>query len=201
MNEGIQTLQVATSLPNQGKINIIKTISLGQLELIFTQDTAYGPMASSNATTAAFTLPFGFPVDIVSLEQNITVGYGGQSIAELAIPNGPCTTDVQARVIHMTFTDVPFAVFSDKHMAFQTFLAATTMGGEEALALSGAANVATSTAVGVLSLMDIEFAVQSTIDGLQGLTERPVTVANLDVVRGYLQYLSIKLDTFLYDPR
>ncbi|EGO25193.1 hypothetical protein SERLADRAFT_448192 [Serpula lacrymans var. lacrymans S7.9] len=201
LNEGIQVLQVETSLPNQGKLNIIQSIDLQQLELLFTQGTEYGPMTSSNATTAAFALPFAFPVDITSLEQNITTGYNGQSFAELVLPWAPSTTDVETRIIHLTFDNVPFAVFSDQHKAFQDFLAATTMGQTQNLSLSGAANADASTAIGVLSLTDIEFSVQSSIEGLQGLDSKPVSVANLDVNHGYTDYLLITVDTALFNPR
>ena len=201
LNEGIQSLQVETSLPNQGKLNIIQSIALEQMELLFTEATAYDPMSSSNATTAAFTLPFAFPLDITSLAQNITVGFNGQSFAELIIPEGPSTTDVQSRVIYLTFSNVPFAVFADQHSVFDNFIAATTLGNMQTLALSGAANAAASTAVGVLSLTDIEFSVDSTIAGLQGLVAKPATVSNLDVNHGYSNYLLITVDTTLYNPR
>ncbi|KAG2131418.1 uncharacterized protein EDB93DRAFT_1255529 [Suillus bovinus] len=200
LNEGIQTLQVVTSLPNKGKLNIIQSINLEQLSLMFTEATAYNPMSGSNLTTAAFTLPFAFPVDITALAQNITTGYNGQSFAELVIPRGPSTTDVQNRIIYLTFSDVPFAVYSDQHETFQDFVAATTLGVSQMLVLSGAANADASTAVGVLSLVDIEFSVQSTIAGLQGLKAKPASVANLDVKHGYSDYLLITVDTSLFNP-
>ncbi|KAG1851680.1 hypothetical protein F4604DRAFT_1933963 [Suillus subluteus] len=177
LNEGIQTLQVVTSLPNKGKLNVIHKL-----------------------TTAAFTLPFAFPVDITALAQNITAGYNGQSFAELVIPRGPSTTDVQNRIIYLTFSNVPFAVYSDQHETFQNFIAATTLGSSQTLALSGVANADASTAVGVLSLVDIEFSVQSTITGLQGLKAKPASVANLDVNHGYSDYLLITVDTSLFNP-
>ncbi|KAF8557967.1 hypothetical protein OG21DRAFT_1504634 [Imleria badia] len=200
LNEGIQTLQVVTSLPNQGKLNVIQSIALEQMELLFTVATAYDPMSSSNATTAAFSLPFAFPIDITSLSQNITVGFNGQSFAELVIPEAPSTTDVQSRIIHMTFSDVPFAVFADQHSVFDDFIAATTLGNVQTLALSGAANAVASTAVGVLTLSGIEFSVDSSIAGLQGLVAEPANVTNLDVNHGYSDYLLITVDTTLYNP-
>lgn len=190
-----------TSLPNTGKLNIIKSISLEQLSLMFTEATAYDPMTGSNLTTAAFTLPFAFPVDITALAQNITTGYDGQSFAELVIPWGPSTTDVQNRIIYLAFSDVPFAVYPDQHETFQNFVAATTLGTSQTLALSGTANADASTAVGVLSLVDMEFSVQSTIAGLQGLKAKPASVANLDVNHGYSDYLLITVDTSLFNPR
>lgn len=201
LNEGIQTLQVVTSLPNQGKLNIIQSIALEQMELLFTEATAYDPISSSNATTAAFSLPFAFPVDITSISQNITVGFNGQSFAELIIPETPSTTDVESRIIYLTFSDVPFAVFADQHSVFDNFVTATTLGGMQTLALSGATNAAASTAVGVLSLLDIEFSVDSSIAGLQGLVDKPAIVANLDVNHGYFDYLLIAVRTTLYNPR
>ncbi|TFY72142.1 hypothetical protein EVG20_g865 [Dentipellis fragilis] len=200
LNEGIKSLIVSAVLPNQGKLNIIKSISLDELDLRFSMDTAYDPSTSSNDASAAFTLPFNFPVDIKALEQNITVGTGGQSFAELIIPKGPSTTDVQQRVIHLTFSDVPFAVFGDQHSAFQEFLASTATSANQALQLSGAANTDADTGVGLLSLKDIEFSVGTSIAGLQGLNTRPTIIETLDVNHGFSDYLLIKVNSTLFNP-
>ena len=152
LNDAIKSLQVSTVLPSQGPLQVIKSISLQQLELDFTPDTAYSPATSSNAVTAAFQIPFAFPIDIVALEQNITASAGGESFAELVIPKGPSHTDVETRIIHLTFSDVPFAVFGDKHSNFQQFLAQTTASASETFQLSGAANTDANTAIGTLSV-------------------------------------------------
>ncbi|KAJ7143355.1 hypothetical protein C8R43DRAFT_1089003 [Mycena crocata] len=201
LNDGIKALQVAAVLPNQGPLQVIKSIDLNQLKLMFTESTAYNPLTTSTSTDAAFTLPFAFPLDITSLEQTITVGYRGESIAELALPKAGAKTDVEARIIHLTFADVPFAVFNDKHSNFDDFVAATTVGSKETLHLSGSANADAETAVGLLALTDIAFSVDSDIDGLQGLNTKPVTVANLDVNHGFPDYLLIKVDSALFNPR
>ena len=200
LNEGIQALQVATFLPNQGKLNIIESIDLAQLSLMFTQATEWGPATGSNNTLAAFTLPFNFPVDIIALAQNITTGFNGVNFAELIVPQGPTTTDIAARIIHLTFANIPFAVFGNKHNVFSDFLAATTTGREQTLSLTGAANVQASTGVGTLSLQDIEFSVDSTIAGLQGLDAQPASVSNLDVASGTPDFLLITVDTTLFNP-
>jgi hypothetical protein len=201
LNEGIKSLVVETVLPNQGKFDIIKSIELNELDLRFTEGAAYNPAASSNDTTAVFTLPFNFPVDIKSLEQNISVSTGGVPFAELVIPKGPATTDVQLRVIHLTFTNVPFAVFGDQHSAFQQFLASTTMSTIQTMALSGNANTDADTAIGLLSLQGIEFSVNTSIAGLQGLTMKPTLVTSLDVNHGFSDYLLIKVNSLLFNPR
>ncbi|KAF9007982.1 hypothetical protein BDQ17DRAFT_1388900 [Cyathus striatus] len=180
LNDGIKALRVATVLPNQGKLDIIQSIKLNQLELNFTTDTAYDPLASSQSTDAAFTLPFGFPLDVVALEQTITVGFEGNSLAQLAIPKGPSETDTEARIIHLSFKDAPFAVFDDSHTNFNEFVSSTTMGKMQALQLKGTANVDAQTA---------------------GLNVKPVTVKSLDVNHGFSDFLLIKVSSSLFNPR
>lgn len=194
-------MQVATVLPNQGKLNIIKSIQLNELELLFSVADAYDPPTSSDDATAAFTIPFAFPIDIVALEQNITAGFQGQDFAVLQIPKGPAMTDVEARIIHLTFSNTPFAVFGDKHTVFQQFLAATTVNANQSLSLAGSANTDASTAVGVLSLTDIEFDVETSITGLDGLDTKPAQVFDLDVNHGFTDFLLIKVTTQLFNPR
>ena len=142
-------------MPAQGPLQVIKSITLEQLELDFTPGTAFSPSTSSNAATAAFQIPFAFPIDIVALEQNITATSQGQSFAELVIPKGPSQTDVNTRIIHLTFSDVPFAVFGDKHSVFEQFLTQTTVSSSETFELSGSANTDASTAIGLLSVCSL----------------------------------------------
>lgn len=194
-------MNVATVLPNQGKLQIIKSIALNQLTIDFTEGTAYNPASSTSDTAAAFTLPFAFPVDITGLDTKIVTSSGGTSFALLDVPRSPVTTDVSARIIAIQFQNVPFAAYGDKHSQFASFVAQTTTGGEETLELSGTASTAAGTAIGTLQLTNIAFDVQSSLMGLQGLNARPVTVANLDVAHGYSNYLLINIDTALYNPR
>lgn len=200
LNTGIKSLQIQTTLPNQGKLDIIKSVSLNQLTMMFDTDDAYDPPTSSNDATAAFTIPFAFPLNVVALEQNITAGFNGDDFAQLIIPKGPSTTDVDTRIIHLTFNNTPFAVFGDKHSVFQQFLAAVTTADKETFTLGGVANTDAETAVGLLSLTDIEFDVDTTIAGLQGLNTKPATVANLDVNQGFPDFLLIKVTTQLFNP-
>ncbi|KAJ3724969.1 hypothetical protein DFJ43DRAFT_1197841 [Lentinula guzmanii] len=200
LNEAITVLQVETNLPNQGVLDVIKSINLNELNLQFLEQTAYDPSTSSNSTTAAFSIPFAFPINIVALQQDITVATGGQPFAQLSIPKGPSQTDVDTRIISLTFSDVPFAVVDGAESVFNDFLAATTVGASVTMGLSGAANADASTAVGTLSLTNISFSVDATIAGLQGLATEPVTVNDLDVNHGFPDYLLIKVSSPLTNP-
>lgn len=112
----------------------------------------------------------------------------------------------------LAFNNVPFAATSDS--LFSNFLLDTTQGTSLALGLHGSANskfslpllryrdceidlnlnefiAVASTAIGSLNLADIPFVVQSPLLGLQGLNARPATVSELDVARGFADYLQI----------
>ncbi|KAH9083581.1 hypothetical protein EDB83DRAFT_2511885 [Lactarius deliciosus] len=201
LNEGIKSLIVETVLPNRGKLDVIKSIELNELDLRFTEGTAYDPSTSSNDATAAFTLPFNFPVDIKALGENISVSTGGTPFSELIIPKGPAFTDVQQRIVHLKFSDVPFAGFDDQRGAFQQFLALTTTSTNQTMGLSGKADTDADTAIGLLSLTDIDFSVTTSIAGLQGLSAKPTLVTSLDVNHGFPDYLLIKVNSSLFNPR
>jgi hypothetical protein len=201
LNEGIKSLVVDTVLPNQGKHDIIKSIELNELDLRFTEGTAYNPTTSSNDATAAFTLPFDFPVDIKALGENISFSTGGAPFAELIIPKGPASTDVQRRNVHLTFSDVPFAVLGDQHGEFKRFLASTTTSTNQTMGLSGKADADADTAVGLLSLTDIDLFVTTSIADLRGLSAKPTLVTSLDVNHGFPDYLLIKVDLSMFNPR
>ncbi|KAH9012140.1 hypothetical protein EDB84DRAFT_1583122, partial [Lactarius hengduanensis] len=106
--------------------NVSLKVASFPLLLIETEGTAYDPSTSSNDATAAFTLPSNLPVDIKALGEKISVSTGGTPFSELTIPKGPAFTDVQQRIVHLTFSDVPFTGLGDQRGAFQQFLALTT---------------------------------------------------------------------------
>ncbi|KAH7108191.1 hypothetical protein BKA62DRAFT_764259 [Auriculariales sp. MPI-PUGE-AT-0066] len=201
LSAGLQSLSIETVLPARGVLDVITNIELHELTLDFTPETAFAPLSSSKDTTAAFQLPFGFPLDIVSVQQDIHVGYGGSdSMAVLSIPKSPAQTDVEARVINLQFADVPFAVQGGQQGNFEQFLASTTMSETQTFQLSGEANTDAETAVGLLHISGIAFKVSTTIAGLQGLNAAPAVVSDLDVNHGYSDYLLIKVSTDLLNP-
>lgn len=221
LNAGIRSLSIDTVLPNQGKLNVIKSVSLNQLTIDFTEATAYAPLTSSNDAEAAFTLPFQFPVsflsfkikamgiafltlvycqiDITQLGQKITTGTDGQNFGTLDVPQGPAKTDVASRIVHLSFSNVPLVAYAQS--IFKSFLSKTTLETTTTLQLSGSATATANTGVGAVTLSNIDFAVDSQLPGLQGLTARPVSISNLDVAHGYSDYLLITIDTVLYNPR
>jgi hypothetical protein len=182
-------------LPAPSNYQVIKSITIDDLSLAFTQATAWNPSGGSNTTVAAFQLPFAFPIDVTALQPLMTIGYQGQYIAQLPFPTVPTTTDVATRIIHMGFKNVPFNVYGDKHPNFAQFLADTTMAKNETFQLIGSANTTASTAIGTLVIQDIPFNLDTSLAGLQGLNARPTNVSSLDVAHGYTDYLLITAKT------
>lgn len=155
---------------------------------------------SSNDATAAFALPFRFSVDIIAVGENLTAGSEGTDFAQLIIPKGPCTTDVEQHIIHFNFSDVPFTALSGQHSAFEQFLEDSEAGINTTLLLNGTVDADVKTAIGVLSLKDIQLNGQTVIAGLQGLNITPPVITALDVHQGFPDYLLIKVNSSLFNP-
>jgi len=166
LSAGVQTLRVASVLPSRGVLDIIKSININEMKMDFPAGSAYAPVSSSSNTAAEFTLPFGFALDITSLEQTIMVSYQNTQFAQLALGTVPATTDVANRIIHLAFQNVPFAVVSGQEGLFQQFLAQTTTADTVTFGLSGTASSKANTSIGPLSISDIAFSVQSNMQGL-----------------------------------
>lgn len=210
LNQGIKLLEIPVVLPAAVNLQVINSITINTLSLFFSQEIPWAPAFSTDDTDAAFQLPFAFPLDIEQLGTTITAGSpnsgGGQRLAkrapgdfaQLEVPMGPADTNVQARTIRLTFNNAPFQ--SIDNGLFSDFIARTTADQSVGLSLSGLADTMAGTAVGLLSLTDIAFDVDTSLLGLQGLNARPTTVSNLDVFRGYSDYLQINVDAQLYNP-
>lgn len=165
LTAGVKTLKIASVLPSRGVLDIITGITVNQMTMDFPSGSAYAPFSSSNDTAAAFTLPFGFALNIVSLEQTIAVEYQSTQMAQLALGTVPANTDVTNRIIHLSFHDIPFAVNDGQDDLFQQFLAQTTTEDSVTFGMSGNASSQADTSVGRLTISGIAFSVQTTLKG------------------------------------
>ncbi|MCO5588347.1 hypothetical protein L7F22_042302 [Adiantum nelumboides] len=199
LNNGIKALRVTVALPAQD-FQVIRLISLNQLSLFFTVPTAWNPQTDSSNTTANFFLPFAFPVDITQVAGPFTANYNNQDMAVLNIPTSPTTTDVEARILTLAFSNVPFAVFGNAHQTFSQFAADFVARQQVTFNLHGTTDAKLNTAAGQLSITQIPFNLNTNLLGLQGLNAKPAVVSNLDVYHGYPTYLQINVDTALFNP-
>jgi len=211
LNNGIKQLGIPVVFPAAQNLQIINAITIPSLTLQFSESDPWNPAFTTTTTSAAFSLPFAFPVDITNLASQIYAADGGAGatkrlakradgdFALLDIPGIPVKTDVTARTIQLAFNGVPFA--SVDNGAFSNFLVDVTDDESKTFTLHGAADTVAGTAIGALNLEDISFSVQTTLLGLQGLNARPATVSDLDVFHGYPDYLQINGQSPLPPPR
>lgn len=203
LSAGIKTLRLNSVLPSRGVLNIIEGITINQMTMDFPAGSSYAPISSSSDTAAKFTLPFGFALNIVSLEQTIFASYQNTQFAKLALGTIPATTDTANRIIHLSFSNVPFAVDSGKESVFQQFLAQTTTTDSITFGLSGTASSQAQTSIGRLSITGIDFSVQSVLKGINSFGG---TAALSDVKiagsggNGGNEYISSPLKTTLNNP-
>ncbi|KEI38214.1 uncharacterized protein L969DRAFT_517877 [Mixia osmundae IAM 14324] len=203
LNDGIKALAIPVTLPAAASLQIINSITLNQLTLLFTTATSWSPSFSTSNTVAAFQLPFAFPLDITAASTNIVSQDAGTDFALITVPQIPTTTDVTARLLTLAFQNVPFAVdptYSNQHATFSQFLTDTTDGVNKSFVLHGTASTVAQTAVGALNINEIPFQVTTEIAGLQGLNAQPATVSNLDVFHGYPDYLQINVNAHIFNP-
>ena len=166
LNAGISALQIATVLPAVKDLQVIKSITLNDMSLVFSDDKPFAPLTSSTDTSATFGLPFAFPLDIVALQETITIGFKGTNMATLALPKGAAVTNVETRTLKTTFSNVPFAVIAGQEAVFQDFLKGATTSASQTFHMSGSANTDAQTAIGLLSISDIPFSLDTTIAGV-----------------------------------
>ncbi|GAA95808.1 hypothetical protein E5Q_02465, partial [Mixia osmundae IAM 14324] len=203
LNDGIKALAIPVTLPAAASLQIINSITLNQLTLLFTTGTAWSPSFSTDNTVAAFQLPFAFPLDITNIATNIISQDAGTDFALIAVPQIPATTDVVARTLGLAFQNVPFAVdpnYSGQHAVFSQFLTDTTDNVNKSFVLHGTADTVAQTAVGALNIDQIAFQVTTEVAGLQGLNAEPTTVSDLDVYHGYPDYLQINANAHIFNP-
>lgn len=199
LNNGITALSVTVSLPAQD-FQVIRLVSINQLSLFFTVDTAWAPMSDTTNTQANFFLPFALPVNIQSVAGPFIANYQNTQMAVLNIPTSPTTTNVEARILTLMFTNVPFSVYDPAHADFSQFVADVTKNAEVTFNLNGMATGVASTGAGTITISDIPFNLNTNILGLQNLNARPAVVSDLDVLHGYPTYLEITVMTQLYNP-
>lgn len=77
LNEGIKALSTPVILPAAAELQIITSITIYQITLIFTEATAWNPAFSTDNTIADFTLPFAFPLDIQRMLTVLDATCGG----------------------------------------------------------------------------------------------------------------------------
>ncbi|CAG8526725.1 6683_t:CDS:10 [Ambispora gerdemannii] len=200
LSKAITKLSIDVVLHPPPNLKLITSVDLKALDLAFTTETAYAPLTSSNNIVAGFFNPFGFPLDILKIEQSIDVFNKNADMAKLVVPLNPAKTNQKDKTVTTRFNNVPFAVNGGQKNNFNDFVKDITLNESKKFQLKGKLNAITKTPAGTFNISGITYDVQTTLAGLQGFTSNPVSVSDLDVVSGTTTTLFLSIKTSLFNP-
>ncbi|KAG2175944.1 hypothetical protein INT44_000422 [Umbelopsis vinacea] len=201
LSEGFKTVQLNVGLAATEKLQLIHGVSLGDLDLVFTDQTAYSPISTAPQVTANFSIPFGFSLNITEVTQNITLGTNATGpIALLSSGYSNSTSNQQTGVLSFGLNNAPLQVYPDKHEAFNTFNYNLTASNLYSFNVAGNASVVTSTPIGVVKLTGVPLNATTSLNGLQFLNSTPTIINGIDVTGGTSDYLIMAINVTMYNP-
>nr|CAG8533849.1 8518_t:CDS:2 [Entrophospora candida] len=192
--------RLSVVLAGPQNLSVITGVTINTLDLDFLTDNPYIPMAASPSLTASFSIPFGFPLSMKKISQDITMFDGATNLAKLSTPYTDASGNTTTGIIKSSFAPTPFQVTSGSENAFDDFSKKLTTDPKVDLVMKGVANSIASTPVGDVEIKGIKFSVNSSLDGLQGLKTKAALVNSLKVVGGTTDMMLIDLSVTLFNP-
>ncbi|WFD26547.1 hypothetical protein MNAN1_001530 [Malassezia nana] len=213
LSEGIKALTIHVPFQSPYPLNPIKSITIKQFNLTYGPDSdPYAPTASSNSLEATLALPFGFPLNILSTKNEITIvnevngkpiisvnGVYSKAATELTIVSAG---QLQG-TLYLTLNPSPMQLPSqtdESRQEFQQFQKAFTFSKEVIDLYNGSSSVISDMPIGRVNLRDIKFSVESGLLGLQGLNQFPTLIQGVDVVGGTHDGIELSVNTSIYNP-
>ncbi|KAG2175943.1 hypothetical protein INT44_000421 [Umbelopsis vinacea] len=201
LSNGFKTVQLHVGLAANEKLQLIHGVSLGNLDLAFTNQTAYSPLSSAPQVVANFSVPFGFSLNITEVTQNITLGTNSTGpIALLSSGYVNSTSDQKAGLLKFALSNAPLQVYPEQHEAFNAFTYNLTSANVFEFNVAGNATVVTSTPIGVVKLSNVPLNAVTSLNGLQFLNSTPTVINGLDVTGGTTDNLIMVINTTMYNP-
>ncbi|PWN18638.1 hypothetical protein BCV69DRAFT_252553, partial [Microstroma glucosiphilum] len=211
LQTGITALTVNVPLQSPtGPILPITGIAIDYLSLVYSEETPYNPVAFSPALLGNISLPFGFSLSILELQNTITILYDGALVGSFVAPYAASNTVLQAITAGETVGQVMITLPPTSLLLPNTtdaareelivFQNAFTYQGAAAFNLEGSARALTDTPLGRVLLDGIPFAVGTGLNGLAGLLEYPTVINSVDVVGGAPDAISLAVGTTIVNP-
>ncbi|KAI8098202.1 uncharacterized protein B0P05DRAFT_601352 [Gilbertella persicaria] len=144
----------------------------------------FAPPSGSQNVEAQLKNPFGFPLGVDANSNDI--------------PESPATTSADS-IVHTAFSNIPFEVYSGSEALFSQFVGGLTLMPAIPFGLQGVVSSIAQTAVGDFKLNNINFDVQTSLNGFAnfgGTTE----IISLKVVGGYATYIAADIVIALNNP-
>ncbi|KAI9478611.1 MAG: hypothetical protein EXX96DRAFT_637857 [Benjaminiella poitrasii] len=197
LSKAFQTLTIENVvLPGpKTKPELISAITLKDMSLDFTKNQ-WEPPTSSNNVQAQLKSPFGFPLGVSELNMDVIANYHGVEVASLEVPTEESSTS-STGLVTTQFSHVPFKVI-DKTV-FTGFVQLLTTTESVAFGLKGSSNAIAQTEIGALNLKNIDFDVDTTLNGFNNFGGK-ATILSIDVVDGTPDYALVDLSFSLNNP-
>ncbi|SHO78091.1 Uncharacterized protein MSYG_2433 [Malassezia sympodialis ATCC 42132] len=213
LSEGIKALTLNVPFQSPNPLNPIKSIVIKQFNLTYEADSdPYGPTASSNSLEATLALPFGFPLNILSTKNEITIvnelngnpvisvnGVYSKAATQLNIVSAGQLEGTLFLTLNPSPMQLPSQTDESRH-EFEQFVKLFTFGDKIINLYNGSSSVITDMPIGRVSLDNIKFSVESGLLGLQGLTQYPTPILGVDVVGGDHDGILLSVNTSIYNP-
>ncbi|KAG0342717.1 hypothetical protein BG000_002062 [Podila horticola] len=203
LSAGLEAMVLNVKLQSPVPLNIIKSIALGPMGMNFTGTSDYAPIATSPQVVAGFQMPFGFSLNVTSVQNNMTVVYNEKPMAQVnALAWGAATTVKENgnSSIHFALPPTPFAINDDAHADFDSFVKELTVNTAQSFVIQGTAGTVAQTPIGEVTITGIPFKSEVSLDGLQGLATQPTVIHNLTVIGGIPAGIQIALDLSMFNP-
>ncbi|CAH1760642.1 14912_t:CDS:2 [Entrophospora sp. SA101] len=201
LNTIVQGLQLNAKLASATPFKVITGVDFGQMKLVFTNDSAYAPIASSNRSIADYVLPFDISLQVTEVSQDIKIYTQDQlEIASLTSGFGPATNDASRIFIDIPATPLTAEQTDAGEQIFQDFLKNLTLGSALDFQIVGTSNVVANTVIGNLTLTGIPLNTTTTINGFQGLGVKAPVISNLNLIGGTKDGLVMGLNVDLFNP-
>lgn len=210
LSTGLQSLNAVIPFSSPIKLDPIKGITIGSLNLAFDGDQPYNPKLSSNALQGAFSLPFGISINITQLKTTLLLYLDGGLVG---VVDGPWSNSSTQLLVHS-----PANVYGNIDLSLGTsvlvlpnttdeakiqlvrFLEDATYSDDIQFNIEGQASAVSSTALGEIVLTDIRFQVDTGIKGLSGLKKYDTIVNSVDVVGGTPEAVQLAIQLTAVNP-
>ncbi|KAG0088387.1 hypothetical protein BGZ92_006241 [Podila epicladia] len=203
LSAGLEAMVLNVKLQSPVPLNIIKSIALGPMGMNFTGTSDYAPIATSPQVVAGFQMPFGFSLNVTSVQNNMTVIYNEKPMAQVnALAWGAATTVKENGNSSILFAlpPTPFAINDDAHADFDSFVKELTVNTAQSFVIQGTAGTIAQTPIGQVTITGIPFKSEVSLDGLQGLATQPTVIHSLTVIGGIPAGIQIALDLSMVNP-
>ncbi|KAI9253787.1 hypothetical protein BDA99DRAFT_467830 [Phascolomyces articulosus] len=201
LSEGFQSVRLNVGLGVDKPLEIIKSVSMGYLDLAFSADAPYAPVLSAPQINAGFQIPFGFTLDITEVKQDLQMANNDTgSFATISAPFVPAQSDQQAGVLLFAMTNDTIQAIEGQEPAFDDYTFSLTALESYAFQIKGEATTKTVTPLGNITLGGINLDVPTSLKGMQFLNSTPTIINSLDVTGGEPTHMNLAINVTMGNP-